>query len=214
MSSTTSSIQEIIEKSPKIVEKTTKKVVKGASKVAKKIIESFTESEHLTASYTDHSVTEQVSNVTMVLNKAKEMLNNPKVKWVFLAILLCIAAFLYFRMQKKRSDTKPKEEHDLNVIENKNGQPELIQMPTPPPIVPQFDAVAMERAMREKIENEMREKMIQENAKRNPPVPDSDSSDEVFIEDENVLNHNLTAEEMNAIDKQLEDVNLDHLMNN
>ena len=26
------------------------------------------------------------------------------------------------------------------------------------------------------------------------------------------MEHNLTAEEMNAIDKQLEDVNLDHLM--
>ncbi len=36
---------------------------------------------------------------------------------------------------------------------------------------------------------------------------DTESSDEVFIENENVMNHNLTMDEMNAIDKQLEDMN-------
>jgi hypothetical protein len=43
-------------------------------------------------------------------------------------------------------------------------------------------------------------------------LTESASSEEIFIEDKNVMEHNLTAEEMNAIDKQLEDVNLDHLM--
>ncbi len=230
MSSATSSLADFIENSPKVVEKVSKKAAKvssKAAKAAKKIIESFTQSDSkLTETFTDHSittVTEKVSNVTMVLTKAKDLLNNPKIKWVFLAILLCVAAFLYFRMQKKQSDKKPKEEHNLNTINDHNGQPELISLP-PPPVYhqappqqapqPQIDMMAVERALRERIENEMREKMTQDTNKRKPPVPDSESSDEVFIEDENVLNHNLTAEEMNAIDRQLEDVNLDNLMNN
>jgi hypothetical protein len=40
---------------------------------------------------------------------------------------------------------------------------------------------------------------------------ESDSSEEVFIENENVMNHNLTMEEMNAIDRQLEDINIDNM---
>jgi hypothetical protein len=40
---------------------------------------------------------------------------------------------------------------------------------------------------------------------------ESESSDEVFIENENVMNHNLTREEMNAIDKQLEDININNM---
>jgi len=50
---------------------------------------------------------------------------------------------------------------------------------------------------------------------QNQPVEhltETSSSEEIFIEDKNVMEHNLTAEEMNAIDRQLEDVNLDHLM--
>jgi hypothetical protein len=43
-------------------------------------------------------------------------------------------------------------------------------------------------------------------------LTETSNSEEIFIEDKNVMEHNLTAEEMNAIDKQLEDVNLDHLM--
>ncbi len=43
-------------------------------------------------------------------------------------------------------------------------------------------------------------------------LSESSCSEEIFIEDKNVMEHNLTAEEMNAIDKQLEEVNLDHLM--
>ncbi len=37
------------------------------------------------------------------------------------------------------------------------------------------------------------------------------SSEEVFIEHENVMSHNLTVDEMNAIDKQLEDVNINEM---
>ncbi len=43
-------------------------------------------------------------------------------------------------------------------------------------------------------------------------LTDTTSSEEIFIEDKNVMEHNLTAEEMYAIDRQLEDVNIDHLM--
>lgn len=37
------------------------------------------------------------------------------------------------------------------------------------------------------------------------------SSEEVFIEDKNIMNHNLTQDEINAIDKQLEDGGIDHI---
>ncbi len=40
---------------------------------------------------------------------------------------------------------------------------------------------------------------------------DTDSTDDVFIENENLMNHNLTLDEMNAIDRQLEDVNIDNI---
>jgi hypothetical protein len=43
------------------------------------------------------------------------------------------------------------------------------------------------------------------------PESESESSDEVFIENENVMNHNLTRDEMNAIDKQLEDININNM---
>jgi len=60
----------------------------------------------------------------------------------------------------------------------------------------------------------------QPHSQPQPPTKQHDSeqltetsnSEEIFIEDKNVMEHNLTAEEMNAIDKQLEDVNLDHLI--
>jgi hypothetical protein len=40
-----------------------------------------------------------------------------------------------------------------------------------------------------------------------------DESDEIFMEDQNVMTHNLTMDEMNAIDKQLEDVHIDNTVN-
>jgi hypothetical protein len=42
-------------------------------------------------------------------------------------------------------------------------------------------------------------------------IDESESSEEVFIEHENVMNHNLTIDEMNAIDKQLEDANFNNM---
>jgi hypothetical protein len=40
-----------------------------------------------------------------------------------------------------------------------------------------------------------------------------EESEEIFMEDQNVMTHNLTMDEMNAIDKQLEDVNIDNIVN-
>lgn len=39
---------------------------------------------------------------------------------------------------------------------------------------------------------------------------DDNSSEEVFIENENVRNHNLTMDEMNVINKQLENINMEY----
>lgn len=53
---------------------------------------------------------------------------------------------------------------------------------------------------------------VVQKKEQNEQLSESTNSEEIFIEDKNVMEHNLTAEEMNAIDKQLEDVNLEHLM--
>ncbi len=51
----------------------------------------------------------------------------------------------------------------------------------------------------------------QQPPQRVEQAQETESSEEVFIENENVMNHNLTRDEMNAIDKQLEDINIDDM---
>ncbi len=73
-----------------------------------------------------------------------------------------------------------------------------------------------------KFQNKKLNKRNENNTNIQQPLPqqpqlteqltDTTSSEEIFIEDKNVMEHNLTAEEMYAIDRQLEDVNIDHLM--
>ncbi len=196
MSSNTSSVVEVIEKASKSAGKASKKAVK----IVKKVVESLTESD-VSTSFSDHSVPEKVSNMTMVLGKAKGILNNPKIKWLFLGVLLCIAAFLYFRMQKKKLQKLKQMKDELNVEEEPATPKQIQRQQVAQPVKRQeIDVAALERQMRQKLEAEYKQKKL------------SESSEEVFIEDEHILNHNLTAEEMNSIDKQLEDVNIDNLI--
>jgi type III secretory pathway component EscV len=69
----------------------------------------------------------------------------------------------------------------------------------------QQEAAAAQRAQEEAYRAQ------QEAAAAQRAQQESESSEEVFIENENVMNHNLTRDEMNAIDKQLEDINIDDM---
>ena len=85
----------------------------------------------------------------------------------------------------------------------------------------QFEAQLIQQQylqMQNLQQKEHMEKPVKNNKKTvkiNPPVDSTTEEDteEVFIEDQNVMNHNLTMDEMNAIDKQLEDVNIDNIIN-
>jgi hypothetical protein len=65
-------------------------------------------------------------------------------------------------------------------------------------------AIAIQRAQQAEAQHAA-------SLQRAQQMVESDSSEEVFIENENVMNHNLTRDEMNAIDKQLEDINIDDM---
>jgi hypothetical protein len=68
---------------------------------------------------------------------------------------------------------------------------------------------AQEEARKMQKEQEVRRMEQQKQVKQ--LEEDTESSDEVFIENENVMVHNLTIDEMNAIDKQLEDININNM---
>ena len=73
-----------------------------------------------------------------------------------------------------------------------------------------------QRAQQEAQRSQQEAQRSQQEAQRSQQVhqtieQESESSEEVFIENENVMNHNLTREEMNAIDKQLEDININNM---
>jgi hypothetical protein len=69
----------------------------------------------------------------------------------------------------------------------------------------QQEAAAAQRAQQEAY------RVQQEADAAQRAQQETESSEEVFIENENVMNHNLTRDEMNAIDKQLEDINIDDM---
>ncbi len=234
----------------------------SAIKASKSIVESYvssnSERSDLTTSFTSHSSATDVDNNSIV-NKIMVYIQHPKFKWVVIALLLCIFAFIYFKTQskpvKKNVKENPKKDN-LNVKLNKNGHPELVEKDKPVAFgfkdkelqqkIEQLDNKQQQlflQQMAQKMNQHMAHQhmahpqMMQpqqmqpqqmqpqqmqpqktqsqnnkpaEQAQNAPPQQvdseSSDESEEVFIENENIMNHNLTMEEMNAIDKQLEDV--------
>ncbi len=236
----------------------------SAIKASKSIVESYissnSEKSDLTTSFTSHSSETEVA-INGTVNKIMTVLQHPRIKWIIIAILLCIFAFIYFKTQSKpiKKNVKDDKKDDLNVRLNKNGHPELVEkdkeinfglkdkglqekleqldnkqqqvfmkqmfqhqhqhqhLPpqfvppqfvppqfvppqfVPPQVVPQGAPQVVPQVVPQVAPSRV-------VAPHNEETESSDESEEVFIENENIMNHNLTMEEMNAIDKQLEDV--------
>jgi hypothetical protein len=210
--------------------------VSAAVKSAEELIESIsssTERSNLTTTFTNDTIVEKSSGF---FTKFLDIISHPKFKWILLAIILTIIAFLYFKSQNKQIEKHSPNDATYNVVQDENGKPLLVEVSDMPNVeqmkqqtdqqIRQQIRQEMEQQMRQQMEQQMRQQMEQQNRqqvnqqkKQNKksisPISEEsvDSSDEVFIEDENIMKHNLTAEEMNAIDRQLEDVNIDHLIN-
>ena len=226
-----------------------------ALKASKSIVESYvssTEKSDLTTSFTSNSsVSENDSGLTNgIMEKVMIVFKHPKFKWIVIAILLCVCAFIYFKTQKKSSKSVKEDtrKDKIDVKLNKNGRPELVEKDKS--VKFEFKDKNLQKKL-EDLDNKQQQQFLMNHmqqmnqqpqpqhqhhmpqAPQAPPVlqvpkvpqqpqvpqvsqqpqavakeidSDETESDEVFIENENIMNHNLTMEEMNAIDKQLEDV--------
>jgi hypothetical protein len=237
----------------------------SALKASKSIVESYvssSEKSNITTTFTDHTVSESNMNLSKknILNVILNIVKHPKFKWAIIAILLCIAVFIYFRTQNKPKKTDKKEDtrnlvnEHLEVQKDKNGKPVIVdkkeqeymnkitkleqkekdlaskinQMNTNNILnntnqqqeAKRMEQIQQEARRMEQIQQEARRReQIQQEARRMEQIKqeelkmeqDTESSDEVFIENENVMVHNLTIDEMNAIDKQLEDININNM---
>lgn len=174
---------------------------------------------------------------TNVIKKIMTIVSHPKFKWIVAAILLCLLAFAYFKYQqhlknKKLNATKK------NLPQNINKAPQTVSHTAPQlaPPMPQMNQISNLSFNEDEIRKQYEAKLMQQqislmqeqmNANTNKPAQkpkhvkianpvDStteDESEEIFMEDQNVMKHNLTMDEMNALDKQLEDVNIDNIIN-
>lgn len=202
------------------------------------IIESFTSSAKLTTSFTDHTVSSVKAVATTPLNIIKNLLSHPKVKWYVIGMMLCVVIFIYFKYQNKQAAKKQDdfnvqpqptqtEPHpqpfEQNFDERDKMWVEKINM-----MQEQFNKqlavqASVNSQLMEKLQGLNQQGLNQQGLNRpqppttQPPMPntllessDETSESEVYIEDKNVMEHNLTAEEMKTIDMQLEDVHLMH----
>lgn len=197
------------------------------------IIESFTSSAKLTTSFTDHTVSSVKAVGTTPLNIIKNLLSHPKVKWYVIGTMLCVVIFIYFKYQNKQA---AKKQDDFNV-QPQPTQTEPQPQPSEQNF-DERDKMWVEKinmmqeqfnkqlAVQASVNSQLMEKLQglnQQGLNRSqppttqPPMPntllessDETSESEVYIEDKNVMEHNLTAEEMKTIDMQLEDVHLMH----
>ncbi len=241
----------------------------SALKASKSIVESYvssSEKNNITTTFTDHTVSETNMNLSKknILSVVLNIVKHPKFKWAIIAILLCVAVFIYFRTQHKHKKTDKKEDtrnvvnEHLEIQKDKNGKPVIVdkkeqeymnkitqleqkekelaskinQINTNNILNKQnqqeakkieqnqqearrMEQIQQEARRMEQIQQEARRlEQIQQEARRMEQLQkekDTESSDEVFIENENVMGHNLTIDEMNAIDKQLEDININNM---
>lgn len=204
----------------------------------KSFIETFNSSDNPTTTFTEHTIT-SVNNTSGIFSKILGIVSQPKFKWFVLGLLLCVVAFIYFKFQNKKlnkqtEETKPEQKEEFNIdnVEKENNlnnaldERDRLWITKMNELKQQFNN---QLATQADINTQLVAKLQAQSQPQPPPQPsqqkqqnvkqqhveqltDTTSSEEIFIEDKNVMDHNLTAEEMHAIDKQLEDVNLDHLM--
>ena len=279
----------------------------SALKASKSIVDSYvssTERSDLTTTFTENTptLTDSVSKKN-IIQTILGVVKHPKFKWIVIAILLCVCVFVYFKSQNKQTKKEQIEDTRLDIIQDKNGRPMLVDLKEKEYMDKISQLEQKEKQLQEKINqinaNNIRSNNNQQDAQKLTPQVaqqaqqaeaahraaqqataaaqraqqaqqaaaaqraaqqaqqaqhaqqaqqaaaaqraqqtqqaeaaqraqqaqqaaaanraaqhasvESESSEEVFIENENVMNHNLTRDEMNAIDKQLEDINIDDM---
>ncbi len=224
MSSVTPDIKEIkIEKIVKPVK------LPKISKAAKKVVKALS-SESSSVLSSESVVVPVDTNKSLSLpQKLLSFTKHPKFKLVLLGIILIIAAVAYFKYQQKLKETKkpvstPNVSNDASKEQSKQDlirqqflkqQIELAQFQQLQQAQQAHLAQAAQAAQAAQVPVSHYQPAKQTNKpkqqKKVESSEDENSSEEVLVEDQNVMKHNLTQEEMNAIDKQLEDVKLDNL---
>jgi hypothetical protein len=91
----------------------------SAIKASKSIVESYissnSEKSNLTTSFTSHSSENDVDiKANGLMFKIINYVQHPRFKWVVIAILLCIFAFIYFKTQAKPVKKTLKDEKKDN----------------------------------------------------------------------------------------------------
>jgi hypothetical protein len=209
------------------------KIAKAAKKVVKHISSEkspFSESSVLSKSLSDSK------SEKSIIDKVLMFVKHPKFKWVVLGVILITLALGYFKYQQKLKAAKNK----LEKTETKNSDKDVLrqqllkqqfemaqiqaaqqaaQMQAQMQAAQQVSHQSSHQASHQSQASQVsKESMVntKKSKKHRPPTPSdssesSNSSEEVFIEDQNVMRHNLTQEEMNEIDRHLENVNIDNL---
>lgn len=185
----------------------------------KSFIETFTSSDNPTTTFTEHTVA-HVTKKNGIFFNILSFVSHPKFKWYILGIILCVVAFIYFKFQnikpKEKLPNENKQEFanqndNINVLLETRDNAWLSKINT---LKQQFNTqLATQADVNAQLLAQLQNAHKHTKPSKQPEQSsETNSSEEIFIEDKNVQEHNLTADEMNAIDKQLEDVNMDHLM--
>jgi len=219
--------------------------IDNAISSTKSFIESFTSSDNPTTTFTEHTVA-SITHTDSIITNIINFISQPKFKWYFLGLLLCIITFIYFKFQNKKPKTTITEEQEQMTAEKTNQKNvDVLLENRDKEWINKINTMKQQFNMQLAVQSDINAQLIsqlqttkrgsqpvvnpnpineqqtqkQQTLKQQIPrtiqnekLTDTSVSEEIFIEDKNVMEHNLTAEEMNAIDKQLEDVNLDHLM--
>ncbi len=212
-----------VEKVAKSAEKVAK-VAKATAKAAKKIVEKLTSSEstNLTSSFTNtiSEVEKTLSKSDSYMNMITNIIASPKFKWAIVLFMLCLISFYYFKFQSKKnkfskeqSDNKKPIQEDFlkqqammkqNLLRKQLEEQEQAKMHAQ--MQAQLHAQALLQAQMQEQAQMHKKQPIKKQKVQELLASSDESSEEVFIEDNKVMEHNLTADEMHAIDKQLEDV--------
>jgi hypothetical protein len=182
------------------------KVAKSVKKVAHKVV------KHLTSESSSSAVSEAINKKLSLVDKVLGFTKHPKFKWIVFVFIVVVGALTYFKYQKIL------KERLLSAKQKMQSPQELLKQTLQNQLKKQFDMEQMhsQQAHVQQVRPPVKQvKQTKKEKKVEPPPPESSSEDtsdeEVFLEDPNIMKHNLTQEEMYAIDRQLEDVNLENL---
>ena len=182
-----------------------------SSKSINILSESMTTSDSSVVSknYTTSSSQSEVSFTGSILSRTIAILSSKKTKWIIVAILLSIASFYIFKMQSKKSniksDIKPKQQYEIAI--DKMGKPVLVNQPKVKASTEQNNKIEQIETYEQSVPIKQPTKLVETVICSSSSDKDTTDNDDVsFVEDENIRDHNLTREELDAIDKQFANI--------